>query len=339
MSLPLIKLATRFPIYSIAVAFLFCGSSFAQQTDYKKDIAYALNEIQTHCGHFFELKKIDWGAVWKEFSERASEVKSDQDHLVLLAELVARLKDGHAGVYPLEKGKSVKWPDQPEETGIAMFFTKIGNDFVIKNAWGSAKAGGAVPGMIILEIDGTDPEDWVEKRIEKLSRYRSFSTHHQAFFYATHWGLRDVVGTKMNLKVKGPDRRRKTLTLSHEKTSQTPQGPIFWPKAKDEEWGRAGRGDLNWCVLEDSGYGYIHVRRCKGQLPEMMDQALAEIGTDIPGIILDWRGNSGGAFNHDALFGRFIPKGKTTSLGKTLPERRFQSLRRSGRRNCRCHLS
>ena len=73
---------------------------------------------------------------------------------------------------------------------------------------------------------------------------------------------------------------------------------------------------MNWCVLEDSGFGYIHFRRCKGNLPEMVDQALAEIGSDNPGIILDWRGNSGGGFDHDALFGRFIPKGKTTSWGK-----------------------
>ena len=71
--------------------------------------------------------------------------------------------------------------------------------------------------------------------------------------------------------------------------------------------------------MDEGGWGYIHFRRCKGNLPEMVDQALAELG-DVPGIIMDWRGNSGGGFDHDALFGRFIPEGKSTSW-----EKRYQS--------------
>ena len=31
---------------------------------------------------------------------------------------------------------------------------------------------------------------------------------------------------------------------------------------------------------------------------------------------MDWRGNSGGGFDHDALYGRFVPEGKTTAWGK-----------------------
>ena len=194
-------------------------------------------KLRTIAGTFFANKKIDWAEVRSDFKKRAAEVKTDQEHLVLLAELMAQLKDGHAGVYPMEKGKGIKWPEQAAETGIAMFFAKVGDDFVIKNAWGSAERGGAVPGMIIRKIDGTDPSDWIEARIQKLSKYRSFSTRQQAFFYATHWGLRDVVGKEMELEVRGPDRRRKTLTLVHEKTSQTPQGPVFWPAARDKKWG------------------------------------------------------------------------------------------------------
>ncbi len=294
----------------------FSPGSHAQDRDYAADVSFALDELEKNCGHFFDKKQIDWDGVRTEFSKRVAEVKTDQDHLMLLVELVARLKDGHAGVYPVDKENPVPWPKWPEETGIGMFFTKIGDDFVIKNAWGSAKEGGATPGMTILKIDDTAPADWIEKRIEKLAKYRGFSTRQQAFFYATHWGLRDVVGSPMKLEVKSIDGAEKTLNLTHQKTSQTPQGPVFWPKAKDKKWGAAGRGDLNWCVLDESGYGYIHVRRCKGNLPEMVDEALAEIGPDIKGIVMDWRGNSGGGFDHDALFGRFIPKGKTTAWGK-----------------------
>ena len=64
-----------------------------------------------------ELKSIDWAGVSEQFREEAKSVRTDQEHLVLLVRLLARLKDGHAGVRPLEKGKDVKWPDEPPRTG------------------------------------------------------------------------------------------------------------------------------------------------------------------------------------------------------------------------------
>jgi len=49
-----------------------------------------------------------------------------------------------------------------------------------------------------------------------------------------------------------------------------------------------------------------------------MDRALAAVG-DAPGIILDFRGNSGGSFDHDALLGRFVPKGRELAFAKRVP--------------------
>jgi C-terminal processing protease CtpA/Prc len=34
----------------------------------------------------------------------------------------------------------------------------------------------------------------------------------------------------------------------------------------------------------------------------------------VPGLLLDFRGNSGGGFDHEALLGRFIPQGKEISF-------------------------
>ena len=52
----------------------------------------------------FVLKKVS-----RQFLKEVRQVKSDQDHLVLLVRLLARLEDGHASVRPLAKGKSVKF--------------------------------------------------------------------------------------------------------------------------------------------------------------------------------------------------------------------------------------
>ena len=71
--------------------------------DYEKDIRFALEELEKNCGHFFKLKNIDWKKVSKAFLKDAKKVETDSDHLVLLVRLLARIKDGHARVNPLDR--------------------------------------------------------------------------------------------------------------------------------------------------------------------------------------------------------------------------------------------
>jgi C-terminal processing protease CtpA/Prc len=47
-----------------------------------------------------------------------------------------------------------------------------------------------------------------------------------------------------------------------------------------------------------------------------MDEALAKVG-EAPGLVLDFRGNSGGGFDHEGFLGRFVPKGETLSFVNT----------------------
>jgi C-terminal processing protease CtpA/Prc len=60
-------------------------------------------------------------------------------------------------------------------------------------------------------------------------------------------------------------------------------------------------------------FGYIQVRRCKEDAIDQIDKALAVVG-DAPGLVLDFRGNSGGGMDHEAFMGRFVPQGKTLSF-------------------------
>jgi C-terminal processing protease CtpA/Prc len=99
----------------------------------------------------------------------------------------------------------------------------------------------------------------------------------------------------------------KKRTVSYAKINQTPPGPAFPPGALERA------GDVYYGKTE-SGFGYLHVRRCKGELPQQVDTALAAIGA-VPGVIVDFRGNSGGGFDHRELFGRFLPKGTEWRVG------------------------
>ena len=111
----------------------------------------------------------------------------------------------------------------------------------------------------------------------------------------------------MELEMRDARGRRKKAKFAYTKANAVPSGPAFFPSVN-------GTRDVQKGKTED-GWGYIHIRRCPGDLPDQIDKALAVIG-DSPGMILDFRGNSGGGFDHPALMGRFVPKGKRLEFAK-----------------------
>lgn len=280
----------------------------AGDTDYVQDIEFALEELEDRAGHFFKNKNIDWKKVAKQFKKEAKAVETDQEHLVLLVRLMARLKDGHARVNALPAGEDVKWPEEPKRTGPGMFWVHIGKKIYVKNTWNAAKDAGVKPGMEIVKVDGVKAADWLAARTEEIADKVSFSTPQQADFYACHWGLQSEVGSRMKLEVKLAKKKKKK-TISFSKSSAVPWGPAFFPKNMQSAdyltYGKTARG-----------FGYVHIRRCKGDISTLMDQALAKVG-DAPGLILDFRANGGGGFDHDEFLGRFIPKGKNLSFVKS----------------------
>jgi hypothetical protein len=44
----------------------------------KKDVEFAIRELDKQCGHFFKTKGIAWSKVRKEMLKEAKQVKSDQ---------------------------------------------------------------------------------------------------------------------------------------------------------------------------------------------------------------------------------------------------------------------
>src|SRR5688572_21491200 len=291
---------------------LSCSAPAVANDAYVADVRFALTELEKRCGRFFDVKKIEWPAVSKQFLEEAKGVKTDEEHLVLLTRLLARLKDGHAQVRPLEKGKDVKWPEHlsaGNNTGPGMFVCKVGDGIFVKNSFATALAAGVRPGMQVVSIDGEAARDWLAANMEKAADIMSFSTEQQAFYRACHWGLGKPVGETMTLELKDTTGKVLGTRITYQaRVSNVPVGPaVFPPQMK-------GNNDVRFTTLK-SGFGYVHVRRCPGNLPELMDQALADVG-GAPGVILDFRANGGGGFDHEALMGRFIPAGKAMRFVK-----------------------
>ncbi len=286
---------------------LFGLTPLVAQKECQKDLTFALRELEKKCGHFFKLKGIQWKKVGKELKKDAKKAKTDQQHYEVLQRLVAHLRDGHARVTPLE-GTKVEWPEPKDMTGPGMFWCRVGKKIYVKNSWSTAKGAGIEPGMEVVKVDKQPASKWLDARIADIRRFRSFSTDHQAFFYACHWGLAAPKGTRMKLELRTAKKQKKNRTLTYSKANPVPNGPAFYPEGmsfgKDVHWGKTTQG-----------FGYVHIRRCKGNLPDQVEAALAGLG-NVPGMILDFRGNSGGGFDHDDLFGRFVPSGKQVAFTK-----------------------
>lgn len=282
------------------------------QAECQADIEFALDALEEQCGHFFELKDIDWKAVRREFTKAAKQVETPEQHHLLLWRLLARLRDGHARVMQPEGQQiAVAGRSDEERVGPGLFLTRVGKRVYVKQSYSSAREVGIEPGYEVLSIDGEKPLAWLAERQAKAADELSFSTEQHAFFYTTHWGLGDVAGTRLKLEVKDEKGKKKKKTITYTDGRLYLDGPAHLPtglnSTQDLKYGRTARG-----------HGYIHVRRCKGDLPEQMDEALAAIG-EVPGLILDFRANSGGGFDHDALLGRFVPQGQTMSFTKSIP--------------------
>lgn len=103
------------------------------------------------------------------------------------------------------------------------------------------------------------------------------------------------------MKTIGGEKKKRTITFT--KRNQVPSGPAFAPE------GLETAGDLAFGRTA-AGFGYVHLRRMKESVVDDLDTALAKVG-DVPGLVLDFRANGGGSFDHEAFIGRFVPAGKT----------------------------
>ncbi len=303
----------RSRLFATACAVLFFAAPARAQSLYEKDFEFAHAAIERECATLLEQKHIDWKAVRKELAADAKAVSSESAHLVLLTRLLARLQDGHSAVVPTEKTKEVRWPDAEELVGPGMFWSRSGKKILVKTVFGSAKEIGIEAGSEVIQVDGAPLDVWLEKRITKMRDTQSVSTEQQAFFRACHQWLALPKGTQLELELKDPSGKPKKRTLTYTKGSVIPWGPAV--EMADLE----GDGDVAYKLL-DAATGYIQIRRCKENLPVRMDEALAKLAT-AKGLILDFRANGGGGFDHEDFMRRFVPKGQTLHAGVSYESR------------------
>ncbi len=276
---------------------------------YRDDLSFAYDALERESGRLLEAKGISLQKVRRDLAKSAAAVRTPEDHWVLLARLVARLRDGHAGVMTTEKTKDLKWPLPALDKGPGLCWCDGSGKVWVKGAWGTAAGAGVEVGMEVVKVEGKPASKWLDARVEDLSDVFCFSTPQGARYFACHWGLGGPEGSTLELELRHPvTKNTKKATLSRKDGGLAPAGPVVFPPGL-EAIGRNSYGKLA------SGFGYIHLRHVPQTLPADLDKMLDALG-DPPGLVLDCRANGGGACDHDEVFGRFVPAGATLSFGK-----------------------
>jgi len=293
---------------AIGVGLVFAAAAFAgPKKECEKDVKAGVKEIKEQCKVLLRSKKIKWDKVARDAKKQAKTVKTTQDHYAVLVRMIARLRDGHAYV-SLTKGVRVKRPGPDLKAGPGLYLCRSGETILIKTAWGPAASKGAKPGDEVIKIDGKKAVVWLDARIAALSDTNSYSTDQHALYSALHAGVRGPAGSDLTLALKAPGKQPRKVKIPRGNVPYMTHGVAF-PPGDLKPAGRQAYGKTS------AGYGYIHLRGMKGTVVAEMDTMLAALG-NVPGLILDFRGNSGGGFDHDGFLGRFIMPGKSIRFGK-----------------------
>lgn len=271
----------------------------------KADIDFFLTEFKKRADYLLKVKKIDWDQVTSWCRDEETKVKTDEDHLRLCQRLLARLHDGHARL----EGCRVTFPDDSNGRAgvgapVQLVLTK--DAVAISGASAEAAAAGAVPGTVVTKIDGRPAREWLEAKVDEWLDKFCYSTRHHALFTAAKYGLGGWEGTTLKLTIKTGD-GEKEIELKRDKSE------IAKSISPDKQLPALKKLGRHTYGKTAGGNGYIHLGNTPGDLPEQLDAMLKEIG-DVPGMILDMRGNSGGGCDHAAVFGRFLKKEKRWGL-------------------------
>jgi carboxyl-terminal processing protease len=268
-----------------------------------------MNEILAQRYAFTEWKQIDWDALHAEFAPRfaAAEAADDQDayHLAL-REYLFSIPDGHV---ILSGGDTGLWRDSIGG-GYGLALIELDDGSVIAHVLqerGPAEKAGMTWGAEILEWDGV-PIDEAIGEVSTIWMEVPPATQEGCRLAQQNLLTRAPVGTQVTLTFQNAGEdvpRTVTLTAVDDGLEPLVQS-VSWRAGVGIRKGVGQEVDESLTLLPPEygilpeGYGYIrvyHVRPQEGapDFVAIVEQAVSEfVAHDVPGIIVDVRGNPGG---------------------------------------------
>ncbi len=236
---------------------------------------------------YFELKGVDWEAARAEYRPKVADGGEDA-FFAAVRDMLADLRDGHTKLYVPSAFESAIPFASIRDTVDGPVVTRVG---------ASAAANGLEIGDIILQVEGLSVDEWIDTFDPRL---RSGSTPwHRRYNALSNLLASTPLHETLRVTVEKASGETESLALAVVSAPNPPEE--FIPEAADAiVWGR----------LLESGFGYIRVPQLYNQgdhdIVSEFDAALDSL-MDVPGIIIDLRGNGGGSSAlGDAMAGRLL---------------------------------
>ncbi len=267
-------------------------------TSYNSDWSAFVQEVDTTYP-FFDLKKIrpDWDGAKPELEKRVAACTSDSEFLGIVVDGFRVLRDSHMQL----SDAKVTPPALAPEFFPGIGFMSAADRRVIVMATDPKLGEIAKVGTEIVQINGTNAYEFLEKRVEEDWKKSASSSPQRARLYTYRMPLRGKQGDTFSVRYRsGTEEKDATLTCDVEARG--------WPHVYNmpNDLVRVGRSFLYKKL--DNGVGYIYMRRVDPSVVDGMREAFSKI-TDATGWIVDLRGNGGGGYD-DALINQIkeMPK-------------------------------
>lgn len=240
--------------------------------------------------HDPKLNGVDWKAVGQRYRPVALAAKDDAAFWEILDRMTGELRDSHTRV---ESPERVALRERDESISLGFAFIPLEGKLAVTSVSTDSDAwwAGVRPGMTLVEIGG-EPAMAAYERLMAETRFAS--TDRSRHFRALRRLLTGPEDSKVPFTFERSDGSRFQATVARRKFTT--------------------RASTIHRVLP-SGFGYLRLTQWTLGVGSRAIARLDEM-RDTPGLIIDLRGNPGGAVQAvDQLLAEFF--GKSTDLGRT----------------------
>ncbi len=228
------------------------------------------SEVKYNFAFFDQIPDLDWDAVMEEYLPRVLEEQSFDEYYRLLQRCIARLKDGHTGVWPRVGTRATDGPP--------LLIRPVEGKAIVADIGTSKEIDGAnlKLGDEITHVDGVSVQDLLEQDIYP---YIFASTPQGRDLEAHGKLLEGPKNSSVNIRIRGSDGATRDLTLIRRSN---------W---EDKPWTQLPSFEFKEMTL---GIAYVAIRTFgSGDVVEQFDEIYRNV-QEARGLIIDVRENGGG---------------------------------------------